>query len=519
MKEGRAQQMPRRGEKEKEKESTEAPEKKKKVSETGREREKVLYSEENEKRIDEIHKKISNFIKDQEKVEVSQKKKNIEKDMVKERYVEAKKKASGKEGVSEKAADKADKTDKSVKLDKTVKSSPVLNVCAEKDKNVQISDVETKEKHTWEEYGLKKEILYGLKKKGFIYPSPVQAEAIPHSLKGENIIARAKNGTGKTGAFVIPLLNKIDIKKKEIQALILVPTRELVLQTVKVMREIGGGLKIKMIPLYGGLSTKDDIIRLRGGAQIIVGTPGRVFDFSQQKVICLSMCKYMVCDEADKLLNREFKEIVCQITEMISEDARIELYSATFPCNIYDYIHIYMRDTVKINLMEELTLRRIEHYYAYVKPTDKLHCLKTLIGKLEIKQCFIFCNAIMTVERLAKRMTEIGFVTYFIHSQMRQEERNIVFHNFSTDKKCKLLVCTDLVTRGIDVPNVNVVINFDLPLSVESYLHRVGRSGRFGRRGIAVNMITPTDIELVEQIEARLCIKLVPFTQKKHAHM
>ncbi|KAI5190596.1 ATP-dependent RNA helicase DDX6/DHH1 [Nematocida sp. AWRm77] len=366
----------------------------------------------------------------------------------------------------------------------------------------------------WESYGLKKQVLMGIKHKNFDWPSPIQAEAIPQSLAGRDIVARAKNGTGKTAAFIIPLLNKIDPRSLRVQALILVPTRELVLQTVKVVKELGVELKLAVLPLYGGVNPKDDIIRLKGGAQIVVGTPGRILDFIRQKVLGLEHCRYLICDEADKLLDAGFKEVVVRVTEEIAKPRQIELFSATFPQSAQEYIDGHMNNPIKLNLMQELTLHGIEQYYAYVQPANKLHCLKTLLDSLDLNQCFIFCNSIATVEKLVRRITEIGYTSYFIHSQMHQKDRNIVFHNFSTKGECRILVSTDLFTRGIDVSSVNVVINFDLPWSTESYLHRIGRCGRFGTHGIAINMVTPKEIERLQELERELGVELLPFANK-----
>jgi len=399
------------------------------------------------------------------------------------------------------------------RTDKQIKSPKKLNVAVSKAQTELTEDVLAAEGQAkWEDYDLKREILLGIQYKGFSWPSPIQAASIPHSLKGEDIVARAKNGTGKAAAFIIPLLNKIKPQKSALQALVLVPTRELVLQTIKVFREIGQGVRVKMFPLYGGFSPKDDIIRLRSGAQIIVGTPGRVLDFIEQGVISLEHCEHLVCDEADKLLSKEFKEVLYRVSGLLPKHRQIELYSATFPCTVQEYISRYMKNPVKINLMKELTLTGVKQYYAYVKPSNKLHCLKTLLNTLDLNQCFIFCNSIATVEKLAQRITEIGFTSYFIHSKMRQEDRNMAFHNFSTRGECRILVSTDLVTRGIDVPSVNVVINFDLPCTTESYLHRIGRSGRFGTRGIAINMVAPEERGRLQQIEAELGIELLPFS-------
>ncbi|KAI5137371.1 ATP-dependent RNA helicase DDX6/DHH1 [Nematocida ausubeli] len=417
--------------------------------------------------------------------------------------------------INKEKASSAEQKSSSVQETSNSKSSQPSETIKEPEGKKRSKDVyneETSKNQKWTDYDLKKEVLLGIQKKGFNWPSPIQAASIPHSLANKNIVARAKNGTGKTAAFAIPLLNKINPQKLVLQALILVPTRELVLQTAKVCKELGEFLRLKILPLYGGVSAKDDVIRLKGGAHIIIGTPGRVLDFISQNVIVLDKCRHLICDEADKLLSMDFKEVVYEITERFHKQRYIEMYSATFPAMIQDYIDKYMPEIVKINLMKELTLSGIRQYYAYVKAVNKLHCLKTLLAKLDVNQCFIFCNSIQTVEKLAKRMTELGFTAYYIHSKMKQEDRNMVFHNFTSKGECRILVSTDLVTRGIDVPSVNVVINFDLPQSTESYLHRIGRSGRFGAKGTAVNMITPDDVYKIREIESILGIEMLPFS-------
>lgn len=407
-----------------------------------------------------------------------------------------------------------EKTDARAEANTLVRSPQKRSITVSPSAKELTADVCSGEPPKWEHYHLKKEVLMGIQYKNFSWPSPIQAAAIPHSLQGRDIVARAKNGTGKAGAFIIPLLHKIDPHNPNTQALILVPTRELVLQSVKVTKELGRELHLKILPLIGGMCTKDDVIRLKGGAQILIGTPGRILDFIGQKVVQLDHCKYLICDEADKLLDVGFKDVLFEVTEAVPKPRQIELFSATFPVTMEEYINRCMTNPVKINLMKELTLSGVKQYYAYVKPENKLHCLKTLLDSLDLNQCFIFCNSIVTVERLAKRITEIGFTSYFIHSQMKQKDRNLVFHNFSTKGECRILVSSDLVTRGIDVPSVNVVINFDLPWSTEGYLHRIGRSGRFGTQGMAINMVTPNDIKKLHEIELELGIEMAPFANR-----
>lgn len=253
----------------------------------------------------------------------------------------------------------------------------------------------------------------------------------------------------------------------------------------------------------GGTNTKDDVIRLMKPVHILVGTPGRLLDLSL-RAMDLSQCTYVVMDEADKLLSQE-TEITC--VELIAKTAsnrQICLFSATFPTNVRGFKEKYMKtNTQEINLMDELTLVGVTQYYAYLEEKKKVQCLNTLFKRLNINQSMIFCNTVKRVEILAKVITDLGYSCYYIHSQMSQEERNRVFHDFRSGA-CRNLVSTDLVTRGIDIQAVNVVFNFDFPQTSETYLHRIGRSGRFGHYGLAINFVTPNDEYNFMKIEKTL---------------
>lgn len=378
-----------------------------------------------------------------------------------------------------------------------------------KDTRIRTEDVTATKGNDFEDYFLKRELLMGIFEKGFEKPSPIQEESIPIALTGRDILARAKNGTGKTAAFCIPILEKIDANKNEIQAMVLVPTRELALQTAQVCKEMGKYLNVEVMVTTGGTSLKDDIMRLYTTIHIVVATPGRILDLANKGVAKLSTCRILVMDEADKLLSPEFEPLIEQLIGFLAEDRQIMLYSATFPVTVKQFKERFLKKPYIINLMDELTLKGITQYYAFVEERQKVHCLNTLFSKLRINQSIIFCNSVNRVELLAKKITELGYSCFYIHAKMLQSHRNRVFHDFRNGL-CRNLVSSDLFTRGIDIQSVNVVINFDFPKNSETYLHRVGRSGRFGHLGLAVNLITYDDRLNLYKIEQELGTEIKP---------
>lgn len=368
-------------------------------------------------------------------------------------------------------------------------------------------------------FGLKRDLLMGIYEMGFDKPSPVQEEAIPQVLTGHDILARAKNGTGKTAAFVIPILHLIDTSKDAIQAMILVPTRELALQTAQVCKRMGKHIpKLQVMVSTGGTSLRDDIMRLYRPVHILVGTPGRILDLTSKGVVRLNQCTLVVLDEADKLLSAEFGPVLEELlsfvvpkqrTSLTQKKCQLMLFSATFPLSIKSFSDKYLKNPAELNLMDTLTLRGVTQYYAYVDERQKVHCLSTLFSKLQINQAIVFCNSTSRVELLAKKITELGISCFYIHAKMPQDERNRVFHEFRNGAS-RTLVSSDLFTRGIDIQAVNVVINFDFPSHGETYLHRIGRSGRFGHRGLAINLITQDDQVNMTRIEQELGTEVSP---------
>lgn len=379
-----------------------------------------------------------------------------------------------------------------------------------KDTRIQTADVTATKGHEFEDYYLKRELLMGIFEKGFERPSPIQEEAIPIILAGRDVLARAKNGTGKTAAFIIPCLEKVDPTQNHIQILMMVPTRELALQTSAIVKEIGKHLAVQTMVTTGGTNLRDDIMRLYSPVHILVGTPGRINDLAEKGIADLSRCSTIVMDEADKLLSPEFQPVLESLINRVPVEGRqILLFSATFPVTVRGFKQKFLPNAIIINLMDELTLHGITQYYAFVEERQKVHCLNTLFTKLEINQSIIFCNSTNRVELLAKKITELGYSCFYIHAKMKQEDRNRVFHEFRNGAT-RHLVSSDLFTRGIDIQSVNVVVNFDFPKTSETYLHRIGRSGRFGHLGVAINLITYEDRYNLFRIEKELDTEIKP---------
>ncbi|CAI8607261.1 unnamed protein product [Vicia faba] len=392
-------------------------------------------------------------------------------------------------GSESNAADEVEKTVQSEAIDSSSQDWKAGLKIPPADTRYRTEDVTATKGNEFEDYFLKRELLMGIYEKGFERPSPIQEESIPIALTGSDILARAKNGTGKTAAFCIPALEKIDQDNNVIQVVILVPTRELALQTSQVCKELGKHLKI----------------------QVMVTTGGRILDLTKKGVCVLKHCSMLVMDEADKLLSPEFQPSIQQLIHFLPTTRQILMFSATYPVTVKDFKDRFLNKPYVINLMDELTLKGITQFYAFVEERQKVHCLNTLFSKLQINQSIIFCNSVNRVELLAKKITELGYSCFYIHAKMLQDHRNRVFHDFRNGA-CRNLVCTDLFTRGIDIQAVNVVINFDFPKNSETYLHRVGRSGRFGHLGLAVNLITYEDRFNLYRIEQELGteIKQIP---------
>lgn len=381
----------------------------------------------------------------------------------------------------------------------------------QRDGRVQTTDVTSTKMTEFSDLYLKRELQMGIYEVGFERPSPVQEAAIPLALASLDVIARAKNGTGKTGAYVIPALEMIDIEKKAVQVLILVPARELALQVSQFILQVGKHLKATVLASVGGGRVATDVMRLQHDPpHILVSTPGRALDLVEKQACDLSQVKLVCLDEADKLLSEDFEPIVRKcISKCAQPKPQILLFSATFPGSVQKFMDEKMDHPEVVNLMDELTLVGVTQFCVLVEEGLKLRCLHALFKKLQINQSIIFCNSVARVELLARKVHDFGYACYYIHSRMDQHNRNRVFDLFRQGK-ARHLVCSDVFARGIDVQAVNVVINFDFPRTSETYLHRIGRSGRFGHLGIAINFVTNRDRRAMYAIEKELSTTIEP---------
>jgi len=335
---------------------------------------------------------------------------------------------------------------------------------------------------------LKDDLLRGIYSYGFEKPSAIQQRAILPLSKGRHIIAQAQSGTGKTATFTI--------------ALIVAPTRELAQQIQKVVQALGDYLKIQCHACIGGTRVRDDITKLQNGVHIVVGTPGRIFDMLTRRFLKVENIKVFVLDEADEMLSRGFKEQIHEIFKSLPSTTQVGLFSATMPPEALEITQKFMQDPVRILVKrDELTLEGIRQFYISVEKEDwKFDTLCDLYETLNITQAVIFCNTRRKVDWLTEKMHAKEFTVSSTHGDVGQKERDVILSEFRTGSS-RVLISTDLLARGIDVQQVSLVINYDLPRNLENYIHRIGRSGRFGRKGVAINFVTTEDIRSLRELE------------------
>ena len=354
-----------------------------------------------------------------------------------------------------------------------------------------------------EDLNLKQKLLRGIYSYGFEQPSPIQKEAIIPLINRKDIIAQAQSGTGKTGAFVIGALQILDENDKHTQALILAHTRELARQIFNVIKSIGQLINIKTQLLVGGTSTDEDRDKLEHNTpHIIVGSPGRVHDMIRRKHLKTDNINLLILDEADELLSHGFKEQIYKIFQFMNNNVQVGLFSATMPSELNILTSKFLRNPVKILIKREmLTLQGIAQFYiALDNDEHKYITLKDLWSSLSISQAIIYCNSIRRVDDLFEAMKHDDFPVERMHSGMEESERRAIYDKFKNGN-CRVLISTDLLARGIDIQQVSIVINFDIPKNVHTYLHRIGRSGRWGRQGVGINFITRRDIQKLTEIK------------------
>lgn len=354
----------------------------------------------------------------------------------------------------------------------------------------------------FDQMNLREPLLRGIYGYGFERPSAIQQRAIKPCILGHDVIAQAQSGTGKTATFAISILQQINMDSKDCQALILAPTRELAQQIQKVVLALGDYMGVTCHACIGGTNVRDDMKRLEGGVQIVVGTPGRVFDMLNRSALRSKSIKMFVLDEADEMLSRGFKEQIYDVFTAMPQDIQVILLSATMPNDVLEVTTKFMNDPVKILVKkEELTLEGIRQFYVTVEREEwKLDTLCDLYETLTITQAVIFCNTRRKVDWLTEKMRGRDFTVSAMHGDMDQKERDVIMKEFRTGSS-RVLITTDLLARGIDVQQVSLVINYDLPNNRENYIHRIGRGGRFGRKGVAINFVTDDDRRTLRDIE------------------
>ncbi|CAJ1944311.1 unnamed protein product [Cylindrotheca closterium] len=356
---------------------------------------------------------------------------------------------------------------------------------------------------TFDDMKLKPDLLKGIYAYGFEKPSAIQQRAIRPIVRGRDVIAQSQSGTGKTAVFSISTLQLLDETSREVQALVLSPTRELAEQSQRVIQSLGDFMNVNCHACIGGKSLGQDLKELeRGGVQVISGTPGRVYDLIRRNALRMTQLKVMVLDEADEMLNRGFKEQIYDIYRFLPVGCQVVLMSATLPASVLEMTQKFMSDPIQILVKrDELTLEGIRQFFISVEKEEwKFDTLCDLYDTLTITQAVIFCNTRQKVDWLAEKMKENQFTVSAIHGDMDQDTRDKVMDDFRSGTS-RVLIATDLWGRGIDVQQVSLVICYDLPSNRELYIHRIGRSGRFGRKGVAINFVRKEDVRLLRDIE------------------
>ncbi|GAV53621.1 hypothetical protein ZYGR_0AK01230 [Zygosaccharomyces rouxii] len=355
--------------------------------------------------------------------------------------------------------------------------------------------------YKFDDMNLSQELLRGVFGYGFEEPSAIQQRAILPIIEAHDVLAQAQSGTGKTGTFSIAALQRIDVNVKAPQALMLAPTRELALQIQKVVIALAFHMDIKVHACIGGTSFQEDAEGLRD-AQIVVGTPGRVFDNIQRRKFKTDHIKMFILDEADEMLSSGFKEQIYQIFTLLPPTTQVVLLSATMPKDVLEVTTKFMRNPVRILVKkDELTLEGIQQFYINVEEEQyKYDCLTDLYDSISVTQAVIFCNTRRKVEELTQKLRADSFTVSSIYSDLPQQERDVIMKEFRSGSS-RILISTDLLARGIDVQQVSLVINYDLPTNKENYIHRIGRGGRFGRKGVAINFVTNEDVGAMRELE------------------
>lgn len=372
----------------------------------------------------------------------------------------------------------------------------------------------------FEQFKLKEEIIKGIKDLYYLEPTPIQKQAIPLALEGKDLIGQAQTGTGKTAAFVIPMLQKIDTKINDIQGLIMTPTRELAIQITEDVKELSKHMDIKVISLHGGRDIQAQMNKLSNKVHVVVGTPGRILDHMRRETLHFGRLKLLVLDEADKMLEMGFQEDVESIIASTGPKKQTLLFSATMPDKVRQLAHRFMHQPPHVRVeMKQITAEKTKQYYYVMNQSDKIDNLESLLGQLNPYLAIIFVNTQKRVEQVTEHLQLQGLEAKALHGGLSQNKREQLMEAFR-QIKFQYLICTDIAARGVDVEGVTHVINYDLPSDTESYIHRVGRTGRAGQEGIAITFVSPRQRGIMVKIEKAIKQKIeekIFSTHKKEA--
>lgn len=362
---------------------------------------------------------------------------------------------------------------------------------------------------SFESMKLKPELLKGIYSYGFEAPSAIQSRAIMQIISGRDTIAQAQSGTGKTATFSLGMLQVIDAKVKQTQALVLSPTRELAVQIKTVIMNLGNYMNVHTHACIGGKQVGEDLKKLGQGQHIVSGTPGRVLDVIKRRNLATRNVKMLILDEADELMTKGFKEQIYEIYRQLPSTVQVVVVSATLTREVLEMTQKFTTDPVKILVKkEDVTLEGIKQYHIQCEKEEwKFDTLCDLYDSLTITQAVIFCNTKLKVTWLADQLRKANFAVVAMHGDMKQDERDLIMNEFRSGNS-RVLISTDVWARGIDVQQVSLVINYDLPTDKENYVHRIGRSGRFGRKGVAINLITREDSGELRDLERYYKIRI-----------
>ena len=371
----------------------------------------------------------------------------------------------------------------------------------------------------FEDLPLCPEVMKGIEELGFTELFPIQAQAIMPLLEGKDVIGQAQTGTGKTAAFGIPMVERVDPKNKRIQGLVLAPTRELAIQVAERISRFSRYTQLKVLPVYGGESINKQIRALDRGVHIVVGTPGRVIDHLRRGTLNLSSTKVVVLDEADRMLDMGFIDDIKFILSKVPQDRQLSLFSATIDKSVMNVCHRYMKNPEKILVSkDEIALEQLNQYYVVVNPRNKLEYLLTMMNKNKIDKAIIFCNTRRGTDWLARKLRASRYSAEPMHAGFTQAQRERVTNAFRNGQ-FDFLIATDVAARGLDIQGITHIINYDVPMEAPVYFHRVGRTARMGGEGTAITLVgygeigelskiktlTKTHIEELEAVNPQYC--------------